>query len=130
MAGNWFYEAIFLKISSAMHSGRECPCYVRKILGFYDWLLEAVFWQPMQDFGRAHINYRRLHEILTCGGGVKSAVSPHKLLFFFKICPHPCTGTITAATQVSHKIGPRTLSKVESKNLDLDFKCFRIIVPG
>ena len=40
------------------------------------------------------------------------------------------TGTITTATQVSHKIGPRTLSKVESKNLDLDIKCFRIIVPG
>ena len=37
------FEAIFLKISSAMHSGRECLCYVRKILGFYDWLLEALF---------------------------------------------------------------------------------------
>ena len=49
-----------------MHSGRECPCYVRKVLAFYDWLLEALFfWQPMQDFGWAHINYRRLHEILT-----------------------------------------------------------------
>ena len=29
VAGNWFYEAIFL------HPGHECPCYVRKILGFH-----------------------------------------------------------------------------------------------
>ena len=49
-----------------MHSGRECPCYVRKILGFYDGCWKHwFFWQPMQDFGCAHINYRRLHEILT-----------------------------------------------------------------
>ena len=43
VAGNWFYEANFLKISSAMHSGRKCLCYVRKIPGFYDWLLEHCF---------------------------------------------------------------------------------------
>ena len=31
------------KISSALHPGRECPCNVRKILGFQEWLLEALF---------------------------------------------------------------------------------------
>ena len=31
------------KISSALHPGRECPCYVKKILGFEEWLLEALF---------------------------------------------------------------------------------------
>ena len=45
VAGNWFYEAIFLKISSALHvhPGRECPCNIRKILGFHEWLLKALF---------------------------------------------------------------------------------------
>ena len=42
-AGNLLYEAIFLKKSSALHPGRECACYVRKILGFHEWLLEALF---------------------------------------------------------------------------------------
>ena len=36
-------KQFFKKISSAMHSGRECQYYVREILGFYDWLLEALF---------------------------------------------------------------------------------------
>ena len=31
------------KISSALHRGHECPCYVRKILCFHEWLLEALF---------------------------------------------------------------------------------------
>ena len=43
MAGNWFYVAIFLKIFAALHPGRECPCYIRKILGFHEWLLEALY---------------------------------------------------------------------------------------
>ena len=71
----------FKKISSALHPGHECPCYVRKILCFHEWLLEAVFWQPMQDFGCAHINYRRLHEICR--------VTAQVAVFFSKSVPIP-----------------------------------------
>ena len=50
--------------SPAVHPGRECPCYVRKILGFHEWLLEALFFGSQCRTLDVHINYRRLHEIL------------------------------------------------------------------
>ena len=38
MAGIWFYEAIFLKVSLALHPRAT----IKKILGFHEWLLEAL----------------------------------------------------------------------------------------
>ena len=38
MAGNWFYEAIFLKISSGLYPRAT----LKKIFGFHEWLLEAL----------------------------------------------------------------------------------------
>ena len=80
------------KISSALHPGCECPCYVRKILSFQEWLLEALFLAANAGLWMCTYQLQEIAWNLELSRvEVEWNLPCHRTscCFFFKICPHP-----------------------------------------